>query len=53
MEDESEIDTIGDISAKEAIIDAAVATNKLANTSAESPLEADGENHTRRKGRHF
>jgi len=46
-----DLDFVGDISAKEAIIDAAVATNKLANVGTEVS-EENGTN-TSKKGKHF
>ena len=49
-EEEDEFDFVGDISAKEAMIDAAVATSRLAGTNNEVAEEGLSE---RRKGKHF
>ena len=50
---EEDIESLRNISAKEAIIDAAVATNKLTNTTIENPIEESGTSDTTRKGKHF
>lgn len=50
-EEEDEFDFVGDISAKEAMIDAAVATTKLAGVNSETAEE--GATETRRRGKHF
>lgn len=49
VEEADELDFVGDISAKEAIIDAAVATSKLTNTTS----DAAEEGATPKKGKHF
>jgi len=50
-DEEDEFDFVGNISTKEAIKDAAVATEKLSNANVETVEE--GATDTKRKGRHF